>query len=161
MKILLDNCVDWRVKNLPKDHSVAHCKDLGWANLSNGDLLTAAADADFEAMITVDKKIKYEQNLDRLPLTVIEIDIPTAACPPSRRSPRKSFKPSPSWASHVSSRSARMAGSRPTQIACDNPDHPISDFPLISFGCASPIICSAVGATSASRPPSRSLRPLN
>ena len=81
MKVLLDNCVDWRVKNLLTDHSVAHCKDLGWANLSNGDLLAAAADADFEVMITVDKKIKYEQNLDRLPLTVIEIDIPDSRLP--------------------------------------------------------------------------------
>ncbi len=76
MKVLLDNCVDWRVKNLLLGHSVTHCKDLGWTNLSNGLLLAAAADADFEAMITVDKKIKFEQNLDRLPLAVIEIDTP-------------------------------------------------------------------------------------
>jgi hypothetical protein len=81
MKVLLDNCVDWRVKRLLAIHSVVHCKDVGWENLSNGKLLAAASEAGFEAMITVDKKLKYEQNLDRLPLTVIEIDTPDSRLP--------------------------------------------------------------------------------
>jgi predicted nuclease of predicted toxin-antitoxin system len=74
VKILLDNCIDWRVRNLLPAHEVSHCKDLGWGNLSNGRLLAAAAEAGFAVMITVDKKIKYEQNLGQLPLPVIEID---------------------------------------------------------------------------------------
>jgi predicted nuclease of predicted toxin-antitoxin system len=74
VKVLLDNCLDWRVKNLLTSHQVSHCKDLGWGNLSNGLLLAAAAGAGFAVMITGDKKIKYEQNLDQLPLPVIEID---------------------------------------------------------------------------------------
>lgn len=76
MKVLLDNCIDWRVRRLFPQHDIIHAKDLGWANLSNGRLLAEAAKAGFAVMITVDKKIKFEQNLDHLPLTVIEIDLP-------------------------------------------------------------------------------------
>jgi hypothetical protein len=74
VKILLDNCVDWRVERLLSGHKISHAQDMGWEQFSNGSLLAAAAEAGFAAIITVDKKIKYEQNLDRLPVTVIEID---------------------------------------------------------------------------------------
>ena len=75
MKILLDNCVDWRAGRLLPTHDVKHAKDLGWANLENGRLLAAAAQDGFAVMITVDKKIKHEQNLQQLPVTVIELDL--------------------------------------------------------------------------------------
>ena len=81
MKILLDNCVDWRLKRLLTTHEVSHAKDVGWQELGNGRLLAAAADSGFAVFITVDKKIKYEQNLDRLPLPVIEIDLPDSRLP--------------------------------------------------------------------------------
>jgi hypothetical protein len=75
VKILLDNCVDWRVGRLLPTHDVKHAKDLGWASLENGHLLTAAAQPGFEMMITVDKRIKHEHNLRQLPLTVMELDL--------------------------------------------------------------------------------------
>lgn len=74
MRILLDNCVPYRAKRLFEGHDVQHTTDLSWEELSNGRLLAAAAGERFDVMLTVDKKIKFEQNLDRLPLTVIEID---------------------------------------------------------------------------------------
>jgi hypothetical protein len=36
---------------------------MGWGELSNGMLLTAAQSAGFAAMVTVDKNIRYQQNL--------------------------------------------------------------------------------------------------
>lgn len=74
MKVLLDNCVPYRLKRLLTEHAVSHAKDERWSNLENGKLLAAAADAGFDVFITVDKKIKFEQNLNRLPLPIIEID---------------------------------------------------------------------------------------
>ena len=44
---------------------------MGWEDYSNGRLLAAAADAGFEVMLTVDKSIRYQQNTDLLPLTVV------------------------------------------------------------------------------------------
>ena len=37
--------------------------ELGWATLSNGDLLIRAEAAGFEALVTTDQNLKYQQNL--------------------------------------------------------------------------------------------------
>jgi hypothetical protein len=36
---------------------------MGWASLSNGALLNAAEDAQFEAFVTTDKNLRYQKNL--------------------------------------------------------------------------------------------------
>jgi len=36
---------------------------MGWAELENGDLIAAAESEGFEAMITCDKQMQYQQNL--------------------------------------------------------------------------------------------------
>lgn len=74
MRILLDNCVDHRAGGLFVGHEVTHARDLGWENFGNGELLAAASKARFAVMVTVDKNIRYQQNLDRLPITVLEIN---------------------------------------------------------------------------------------
>jgi hypothetical protein len=71
----------YRFKRLLPGHIVSHAKDEGWSQLKNGKLLVAAAEAGFDVFITVDKKIKYEQNLNRLPLPIIEIDIADVRLP--------------------------------------------------------------------------------
>lgn len=43
---------------------------MGWADLSNGKLLAAAA-REFEALVTTDRSVANQQNLGRLPLPVI------------------------------------------------------------------------------------------
>ena len=62
-------------------HDVTHAKDLGWENLGNGKLLAAASDAEFVVMLTVDKNIKHQQNLEELPVSVVELDIPDSRLP--------------------------------------------------------------------------------
>jgi hypothetical protein len=37
--------------------------ERGWAELRNGDLLSAAEAANFQVLVTVDKKLRYQQNL--------------------------------------------------------------------------------------------------
>lgn len=85
MKIFLDNCLDWRVRRLLTEHEVTHAKDIGWQKLENGKLLAAAASAGFDVMLTIDKKIRDQQNLNTLPLTVFEIDSPDSRLPEIQR----------------------------------------------------------------------------
>jgi hypothetical protein len=54
-------------------HSVQHTSDLGWENLDNGDLLTAARAGGFEVMITVDKHMRDQQG--ELPIPVIFVSV--------------------------------------------------------------------------------------
>ena len=75
MRLLLDNCVDIHAKPLFAGHEIFHVLDRGWEGLSNGKLIAAAADGGFQVLVTVDKNLRYQQNLDRLPLSVLELDV--------------------------------------------------------------------------------------
>jgi len=62
MKILLDECVDQKLRFHFVDHD---CQTAAYANLAglkNGTLLTAAELAGFELMVTTDQEIPYQQN---------------------------------------------------------------------------------------------------
>lgn len=85
MRLFLDNCLDWRVGRLLTGHQVSHAKDLGWEILENGRLLSAAAEAGFDVVITVDKKMRSQQNLDALPISILEIDSPDSRLPEVQR----------------------------------------------------------------------------
>ena len=49
---------------------------MGWEALQNGMLLIQAA-AHFDVILTVDKRMKFHQNLHTLPVSVIVLDAPT------------------------------------------------------------------------------------
>ena len=46
---------------------------MGWSGVKNGKLLALAAQ-EFEAFVTVDKNLPYQQNLAVLPVAVIVLD---------------------------------------------------------------------------------------
>lgn len=71
MRVLLDNCVMRRFANLISDHEVLHAKTIGWAELQNGNLIDAAEHAGFDAIITVDKNLQYQQNLKDRKISII------------------------------------------------------------------------------------------
>lgn len=73
MRILLDNCVDRRLAGEIRGYEVRSTADEGWGSLGNGELLRTAA-ARFDVMVTIDKNLKHQQNLARLPLPVVELD---------------------------------------------------------------------------------------
>lgn len=55
-------------------HEVHTVVDLNWhPQLENGELLTAAEDADFDVMITADQNIRYQQNLTGRKLSLVVI----------------------------------------------------------------------------------------
>jgi hypothetical protein len=46
---------------------------MGWSGVQNGELLALAA-AEFDAFVTVDKNLQYQQNLSTLPISVVLLD---------------------------------------------------------------------------------------
>ena len=44
---------------------------MGWAGSKNGDLLKRAATQEFDALVTADRGIEYQQNLDALPTAIV------------------------------------------------------------------------------------------
>jgi hypothetical protein len=70
VKILLDECVDRRfARDLP-GHEVTTVPQRGWAGIKNGELL-ARAEKEFDAFITVDRKISVQQDLTRFQIAVV------------------------------------------------------------------------------------------
>ena len=70
MKVLLDECVDWRLLRDLTAHEVRTVKQLGWENVKNGGLL-ALATTQFDVFITVDQNLPYQQNASRYDLAII------------------------------------------------------------------------------------------
>jgi predicted nuclease of predicted toxin-antitoxin system len=71
MKILLDECIDWRLAREIAGHEVATARQMGWTTIKNGELLKLATDAGFEAFVTVDRNLSFQQNIPALSLAVI------------------------------------------------------------------------------------------
>lgn len=70
MKILLDHCVPRPLKTYLTGHEVAHASELGWQELTNGDLLREAENA-FDLMIASDQNLSYQQNLPGRKLSIV------------------------------------------------------------------------------------------
>ncbi len=51
-----------------------HCRDLGWREHANGTLVNAA-NQQFDAMITVDKNMRFQTSLVGLRLRVLVVDV--------------------------------------------------------------------------------------
>ena len=70
MKILLDECVDWRLIREITGHQVRTSHEMGWATIKNGELL-ALAEKDFEVFLTVDRNLSFQQHLPKFAIAVI------------------------------------------------------------------------------------------
>ena len=69
MRILLDNCVPWRLGAALTGHEMSSVVRLGWAALSDGELLDAMGDR-FDLLVTVDKNLQFQQDLRRRPFAI-------------------------------------------------------------------------------------------
>ena len=70
MKILFDQGTPAPLRHELGGHSVSTAGEMGWANLSNGDLLREA-EASFELFITTDQNLRYQQNLGGRRLAIL------------------------------------------------------------------------------------------
>jgi hypothetical protein len=59
-------------------HNVSTAYEMGWDRLGNGDLLNAA-EVSFDAFITTDQNLRYQQNLSGRQLAVLVL--PTTSWP--------------------------------------------------------------------------------
>ncbi len=62
MNIFLDECIDRRFAKLLSEHDVKTAQQMGWTGVKNGALLALVA-AQFDAFVTVDRNLSYQQDL--------------------------------------------------------------------------------------------------
>ncbi len=71
MKILFDQGTPVPLRRALTAHSVDTAYDRGWSALTNGDLLAAAEQENYELMITTDQNLRYQQNLATRRIAII------------------------------------------------------------------------------------------
>ena len=80
MRLLLDECVPARLRKALPSHQVSTVPEEGWSGVKNGKLLVLAA-VKFDALVTVDKNLPYQQNMTSLPVSVFVLDAPSNELP--------------------------------------------------------------------------------
>ena len=76
MLILFDHVTPKGIARSLPGHIVTKAKDRGWDTLSNGDLLAAAESAGFEVLLTADKNMRYQQNLEGRRIALLVLSTP-------------------------------------------------------------------------------------
>ena len=74
MKILLDECVTKKLKGFLPDHSVFTVTDMKWNGLRNGQLMTKAAEQNFDILLTIDKNLIPQQSIGKHELIIVILD---------------------------------------------------------------------------------------
>jgi hypothetical protein len=63
MRLLLDECVPRPLLRDLTAHDAHHVVDMGWSSKRNGELLKLMLADRFEAFLTVDQNLPFQQNL--------------------------------------------------------------------------------------------------
>jgi predicted nuclease of predicted toxin-antitoxin system len=71
VKLLIDECIDERLRFSFRDHDCYTVHFSGLAGLKNGRLLDAAEAAHFDVLITVDQNIPDQQNLNGRRISIL------------------------------------------------------------------------------------------
>jgi predicted nuclease of predicted toxin-antitoxin system len=74
MKILLDECVTKRLKIHLEEFEVSTVRELQLSGIKNGKLMTYCVDNNFDVLLTIDKNLMFQQNLDKYPIIIIVLN---------------------------------------------------------------------------------------
>jgi predicted nuclease of predicted toxin-antitoxin system len=77
MRLLIDECVDERLRLLFPGHDCQTARFANLAGLKNGRLLEAAEAAGFDVLVTVDQNIPDQQNLAGRSISLLILCAPT------------------------------------------------------------------------------------
>lgn len=70
MRVLIDECLPRKLKRELPEHEAKTVAEMGWSSIKNGALLRLMVEQ-FDAFITIDQNMQYQQNLQNAPLGVV------------------------------------------------------------------------------------------
>ena len=73
MRVLLDECMPAGLRRDLPGHEVTTVQRMDWSGTKNGTLLDLIASAGFDAFVTVDKGIQFQQRVAALPFGIIAL----------------------------------------------------------------------------------------
>jgi hypothetical protein len=76
MKLLLDENLPKRLRQDLKEHEIYTAAGKGWTGISNGKLSGLLIEYEFDALLTFDKNLQYQQNFLKYTIPVIVLNAP-------------------------------------------------------------------------------------
>ena len=76
MRILIDECLDWRLCRAVTAHDCVSVQKMGWGGRANGALLEKAAQ-EFDVFLTGDRNLTFQQDLHRFAIAVVVLHAPS------------------------------------------------------------------------------------
>jgi hypothetical protein len=76
VRVLIDECIDWRLARHLEDHDVNTVQQMGWAGIRNGQLLNLSS-PQFDVFVTVDRNLSFQQNLGSFSIAVVVLHAKT------------------------------------------------------------------------------------
>jgi hypothetical protein len=77
MKILIDECMPWKIGRHLPGHSCEGVSKAGFAGQKNGALLSLAEKSGYDVLLTVDQGIPFEQQIEGRHISLIVIRAPS------------------------------------------------------------------------------------
>lgn len=74
MRILIDECLDWRLSRGFTDHVAISAQKMGWSGIKNGKLLALAVDEKFDVFLTADRNLAFQQNLTQFAIAIVVLE---------------------------------------------------------------------------------------
>jgi len=74
MRLLLDENLPKRLKKDFSEHEIFTVRDKGWNGITNGKLLDLMVADKFDALLTFDRNLRYQQNFKKYTITVFVLN---------------------------------------------------------------------------------------
>jgi len=78
MKVLLDECVNKRLKSHLSGFEVYTVNEMKWCGVKNGELMSLCVDNQFDIILTIDKNLIHQQNIEKYPITIVVFNASTS-----------------------------------------------------------------------------------
>ena len=74
-RVLFDENMPRKLRRDLPEFFIRMAQEEGWSAFKNGDLLRRATTA-FDVLVTIDQRMRYQQNVTRLQIGVVVIEVP-------------------------------------------------------------------------------------
>ena len=76
MRILIDECLNWRLSRALTGHYAVSAQKKGWGGIENGALLTLA-EKEFDVFITGDRNLSFQHTVAKFDIVVVILHAPS------------------------------------------------------------------------------------
>jgi len=76
MRVLIDECLNWRLGRALTGHYAVSVQRMGWSGLENGRLMARAVENGFAVFLTADRNLSFQQNVTEYAIAVVVLAAP-------------------------------------------------------------------------------------